>query len=193
MTDLSALLESSRALAAHLPRKELPSVNLSLDQIEAQSRRLVSQQPGASSDNDRACVTLCLRCMVILTRFSTRNYILAQAHVDAPALANSIAHLNTSTTFSPLQPLHDTDVAAYLRHAHEQNLISTIEEGRRETQEDFYRVLEERNRRDWESRKKRIFEELGARTGGESRTNGEFRKTLRASTSLNVRMHHLSY
>ncbi|KAH8120687.1 nucleoporin-interacting protein NIC96 [Phellopilus nigrolimitatus] len=167
MADLSALLESSKALTAHLARRDLPTVNLSLDQIEAQSRRLVSRQPGTSSDNDRA------------------NYILAQAHVDAPALANSIAHLNTSTTFSPLQPLHDTDVTGYLRHAHEQNLISTIEEGRRETQEEFYRVLEDRSSRDWEARKKRIFEELGGRSGSaEGRANGDFRRSLRASTSL---------
>lgn len=116
-----------------------------------------------------------------------RNYILAQAHVDAPALAHSIAHLNTSTTFQPLQPLHDTDVAGYLRHAHEQNLISTIEEGRRETQEDFYRVLEERSRRDWEARKKRIFEELGSRSGSDAaRAHADYRKSMRASTTLGV-------
>jgi len=43
------------------------------------------------------------------------NYLLAQAHVDAPALASSIAHLNTTTTtFSPLQPLEDTDIVGYL-------------------------------------------------------------------------------
>lgn len=90
-----------------------------------------------------------------------RNYLLAQAHVDAPTLTNSIAALNTSTTFSPLQPLLDTDVAGYLRHAHEQTLISTIEEGRRETEAEFYQVLEERVRRDWEMRKKRVFQELG--------------------------------
>lgn len=56
MADLSALLESSRALTAHLTRRDLPSVNLSLDQIEAQSRRLVSRQAGSSADNDRAYV-----------------------------------------------------------------------------------------------------------------------------------------
>ena len=85
-----------------------------------------------------------------------------------PALANSIAHLNTSTTFLPLQPLQDTDISGYLRHAHEQNVISTIEEARRETQEEFYRVLEDRGRREWDARKKRVFEELGGRLGGGS-------------------------
>lgn len=119
-------------------------------------------------------------------RYLVRNYILAQAHVDAPALASSIAHLNASTTFSPLQPLHDTDVAGFLRHSHEQNLIATIEEGRRETQEDFYRILEDRSRRDWEARKKRIFEELGTRAGPQGKSSTELRRSMRASTALGV-------
>lgn len=59
---------------------------------------------------------------------SLQKLYLAQAHVDAPALANPSAHLYISSTFQPLQPLHDTVIAGYLRHAHEQNLISTIEE-----------------------------------------------------------------
>jgi nuclear pore complex protein Nup93 len=112
------------------------------------------------------------------------NYLLAQAHVDASALTSSIAHLNTSTTFSPLQPLQDTDVAGYLRHAHEQNLISTIEEGRKETQEQFYRTLEERSRRDWEAKKKRVFDELGGRVGGDNRAMAELKKSFHGKSSL---------
>ncbi|PBK88713.1 nucleoporin-interacting protein NIC96 [Armillaria gallica] len=166
-SDLSALLTASKGLTSHLSRPELPSVNLSLDQIEAQSRRLVSRQPGSSNDVDRAL-----------------NYLLAQARVDAPALSSSIAHLNTSTTFSPLQPLQDTDVAGYLRHAHEQTLISTIEEGRRETQEDFYRMLEERTRRDWEAKKKRVFEELGGRVNVENKAVSELKKSFHGKSSL---------
>ncbi|KAN0129758.1 nucleoporin-interacting protein NIC96 [Lactarius tabidus] len=149
-SDLSSLLASSKALTSHLKLQDLPNVSLSLDQIEAQSRRLLPRQPGAPTDAGRA------------------NYLLAQAHIDVPALANSIAHLNTSATFLPLQPLQDTDISGYLRHAHEQNVISTIEEARRETQEEFYRVLEDRGRREWDARKKRVFEELGGRLGGDS-------------------------
>ncbi|KAF8885239.1 Nup93/Nic96-domain-containing protein [Gymnopilus junonius] len=149
--DLSALLSESRNLTAHLSRPDLPSVNLSIDQIEALSRRLVSRQPGTSADADRA------------------NYLLAQAHVDAPALSSSVAHLNTASVFSPLQPLQDTDVAGYLRIAHEQNLISTIEEARKDTQHQFYRVLDERSQKDWEAKKKRVFEELGGRVASADR------------------------
>ncbi|GLB36674.1 putative nuclear pore protein [Lyophyllum shimeji] len=166
-SDLSALLTASKGLTSHLARPDLPSVQLSLDQVEAQSRRLVSRQPAAAVDTDRA------------------KYLLAQAHVDASALSDSIAHLNTSTTFSPLQPLQDTDVAGYLRHAHEQNLISTIEEGRKETQQEFYRALEERSQRDWEAKKKRVFEELGGRVGaGDSRAMVDLKKSTHGKSTL---------
>lgn len=164
--DLSSLLASSKALTSHLSRPELPSVNLSLDQIEAQSRRLASRQAGAPTDVGKA------------------NYLLAQARVDANALSSSIAHLNTNTTFSPLQPLQDTDVSGYLRHAHEQNLISIIEEGRRETLDEFYQVLEERSRKDWEAKKKRVFEELGGRVGSENRAVADLKKSSIGKSNL---------
>jgi len=84
--------------------------------------------------------------------------------------------------------LQDTDVAGYLRIAHEQNLISTIEEGRKETQEEFYRVLEDRSQRDWEAKKKRVFEELGGRIGASDRRVGPLGKS-----SLSVRILLISY
>ncbi|KZV61364.1 nucleoporin-interacting protein NIC96 [Peniophora sp. CONT] len=151
-TDLAALLAQSKALNAQFARPELPHVQLSLDQIEAQSRRLVSQQPGTQHDQARA------------------NYLLAQARVDAPALAASIAGLNAQNTFAPLQPLPDNDVAGFLRHAHEQSIIGTIESARKETQDEFAAQLERRAASDWAARKARVFEELGgARAGSTSK------------------------
>lgn len=190
-SDLSSLLTSSKNLTSHLSRPDLPSVNLSLDQIEALSRRLISRQPGTSNDTAHAFVFLAFISLFsfffqLLNFLWYRNYLLAQAHVDASALSNSIAHLNTSTTFSPLQPLQDTDVAGYLRIAHEQNLISTIEEGRRETQEEFYRVLEERSQRDWEAKKKRVFEELGGRVTGVDNARSELRGSVIGKSTLAV-------
>jgi nuclear pore complex protein Nup93 len=90
--------------------------------------------------------------------------LLARGNVDALGLGRDIAHIDTTSTFQPLQPLADDDVQGYLRHVHEQTLISTIEESRKETQAEFYRVMEERLHRDWEDEKKKIFEELGGRT-----------------------------
>lgn len=49
----------------------------------------------------------------------------------------------------------------YLRHTHEQTIISSIEEGRRATTSDFYRNLDSQMRKDWERQKEKLFEELG--------------------------------
>ncbi|KAG8906220.1 hypothetical protein FRB99_007366 [Tulasnella sp. 403] len=150
MSDLSSLLTSSRQLTAHIPRPDLPAINLGLDQIEQQSRRLVAAQSTAPDP-------------------AKASYLLAQAQIDTSTLGSQIANLNTQATFAPLQPIHDTDIAGFLRHAHEQSLVASIEEGRRETEAEFYRVLDERVRRDWESRKKRIFEELGVKLDAQDR------------------------
>jgi nuclear pore complex protein Nup93 len=48
--NLASLLTASKALNSHLAKPDLPAVNLSLDQIEAQSRRLVSRQTGTGDD-----------------------------------------------------------------------------------------------------------------------------------------------
>ena len=79
----------------------------------------------------------------------SHTYHLAQAHVDASALSNSIA-----------PPFHTP--RHVVRIAHEQDPIFTIEESRMDTQED-YRVLEERSRHNWGAKEKHVFEELGVR------------------------------
>lgn len=99
---------------------------------------------------------------------------------------DSIAHINPSAIFLPLQPLQDTDISGYLRHAHEQNVISTIEEARKATQEEFYNVLEDRSRREWEARKKRVFEELGGLSKGDSGTLALRSKVPQSRNALTV-------
>ncbi|KAI0079058.1 nucleoporin-interacting protein NIC96 [Panus rudis PR-1116 ss-1] len=168
-SDLSSLLRASKALTSHLSRPDLPTVNLTLDQIEAQSRKLASKQGDNATDHDRA------------------TYLLAQAHVDAPALGISIAHLNPATTFTPLQALQDTDVAGFVRYAHEQNIIATIEEARKATQESFYRFLEEKERDDWEERKKRIYEQLGDRLGtGDNQAVNDLKRSMHGKSLLSA-------
>lgn len=95
--------------------------------------------------------------------------------MDAPALASSIAGLNTRSAFRPLNPIHDTDVAGYLRHVHEQTILSAIEDSRRQGERKFYETLNHRMMKDWENRKRKIFEELGVTKGfaGAGGTNRE--------------------
>ncbi|KZT58461.1 NIC-domain-containing protein [Calocera cornea HHB12733] len=162
--DLAALLASSRNLAAHLEQQELPHLTLGLDQIENQSRKLVSRTGGQGAA-ERA------------------NYLLAQARVNAPQLQDLSTSLNPALTFAPLQPIRDTDIASHLRHAHEQAIMSTIEETRRDTTQSFWRSMEEKIGRDWEEKKKRVIEELAT---GDERRMLESSGSLWASRSLQM-------
>lgn len=115
-------------------------------------------------------------------------YLLASGGVNADQLSSNINTVNLAGTFEPLVPLSDTDVEVrrssplpsplllparapqltccpslqgYVRHTHEQAIISAIEEGRRATTADFYRSLDTKMRREWERQKEKMFEELG--------------------------------
>jgi len=46
--------------------------------------------------------------------------------------------------------------------------------------------LEERGRKDWEARKKRVFEELGGRAGGENKALVEMKKSFHEKSGLAV-------
>lgn len=112
-------------------------------------------------------------------------YLLASGGVNADQLSSNINTVNLAGIFEPLVPLSDTDVEVrrppplsaprasssahlspphlqgYVRHTHEQAIISAIEEGRRATTADFYRNLDTKMRREWERQKEKMFDELG--------------------------------
>lgn len=175
---LSDLLQQSRKLNTHLggsSRADLPSIQLGLDQIEAQSRKLAQARAttvGASSSFNGAGPG----------NDAKAHYFLANGGIDASGLADTINQTDIANAFEPLQPIYDTDVdvswkfyrflgnsntytsnflQSYLRHTHEQVILSAIEEGRRETLRDFHRNLAKAQTRDWEFQKLRILEELG--------------------------------
>ncbi len=50
-------------------------------------------------------------------------------------------------------------------------------------------MLEDRGRRDWEARKKRVFEQLGARVGGENRAVAELKKSTHGKSLISVSSH----
>ncbi|GAA5959783.1 hypothetical protein JCM3765_000101 [Sporobolomyces pararoseus] len=148
MASLASLLEQSQRLqqSHHRVESELPSINLGLDQIESQSRKIAAKSLKETTTNHGG----------------NAAYILASGGVNADQLSNHINSLNNpAITFEPLLPLSDTDIEGYLKHTHEQTIISAIEEGRRSTQSDFYRRLESNSRNNWEKQKEKLFEELG--------------------------------
>ncbi|KAF8939918.1 hypothetical protein BGZ52_000173, partial [Haplosporangium bisporale] len=73
---------------------------------------------------------------------------------------------------------------AFLRHQHEQAIINTIDESRRETVQDFDSNFESSLNNDWERTKKRIFEELGQSVGVDGKDLAS--RSFRASTSLGL-------
>lgn len=99
-----------------------------------------------------------------------RAYLAAHGNVNYPFISRTLNSLDPAAAFAPLQPLQDTDLEGHLRHAHEQTIISAIEEGRRSTIRDFYANMEKKMQRDWEAQKELIFEEIGrhASTSGTS-------------------------
>ncbi|GAA6011273.1 hypothetical protein JCM11491_006780 [Sporobolomyces phaffii] len=183
MASLASLLEQSQRLqqSHYRAEDELPAIHLGLDQIESQSRKIAAKSlkdatvnatagnaPGGSGGGGNAA------------------YMLASGGVNADQLSRHINELNNpSTTFEPLLPLSDTDIEGYLKHTHEQTIISAIEEGRRATQSDFYRRLESNSRASWEKQKEKLFEELGrhqinpSAAGGETPANTKHKSSTR--------------
>ena len=102
--------------------------------------------------------------------------MLASEGIDAAQLSGAIQQTNVAGTFEPLQPVYDTDIEGYLRHEHEQVILSMIEDGRRQTLDAFQQGLSTTLHRDWQAQKQQILEELGQhRTGaGDEDTDASF-------------------
>lgn len=90
-----------------------------------------------------------------------RHYFLASAGIDAYTLSQHVNQTNIASAFEPLEPLQDTDVQGHLQHEQQQIILSAIDQGRRETLEDFNKSLARTLHSRWGRQKKRIFEELG--------------------------------
>ncbi|KAF9583225.1 hypothetical protein BGW38_009989 [Lunasporangiospora selenospora] len=145
---LAQLAEQSKQLTSHIGGLQLPHIERGIDQIENQSRKLASKssKPIDGSDNKA-------------------HYFLASGGINTNVIDKTLNSINLKSTFEPIQPIHDTDTEAFLRYQHEQIIINTIDESRRETVLDFDSNFEASLNYDWERTKKRIFEELGQHQG----------------------------
>ncbi|KAF9990723.1 hypothetical protein BGZ75_000109 [Mortierella antarctica] len=145
---LAQLAEQSKQLTNHISGADMPHIERGIDQIENQSRKLAAKaaKPIDITDNKA-------------------HFFLAKGGVDANAINSQLNTINLKSTYEPYQPIHDTDTEAFLRHQHEQIIINTIDESRRETVMDFDSNFEASLNHDWERTKKRIFEELGQHHG----------------------------
>lgn len=174
MTSLASLLEQSQRLdqSHHLPSTSstsLPSLALDLSTIESQSRRIASRSTHPTQDS---------------------TYLLSRAGLNPTELRQNINQLNPTATFEPLLPLSETDLEGFVKHSHEQVIISAIEEGRRSTMKDFYTRLEQTSKRNWEKQKEGLWEELGRHGINQDKTsnNGEKKVNLSCFTPLWIRV-----
>jgi hypothetical protein len=100
---LASLLHQSRSLAAQQGRSDLPAIQLGLEQIEAQSRRLVARAaPGAPPPGAH----------------EKAHYFLAGAGVDASQLGADVRRVELRGAFEMLEAVGDTDVEVRRRCAH---------------------------------------------------------------------------
>ncbi|KAI9241954.1 MAG: NIC-domain-containing protein [Podila humilis] len=166
-SSLAQLAEQSKLLTSHIGGQQLPHIERGIDQIENQSRKLAAKaaKPVDMSDNKA-------------------HFFLAKGGVDANVMHSQMSSINLKPTFEPFQPMYDTDTEAFLRHQHEQAIINTIDESRRETVQDFDSNFESSLNNDWERTKKRIFEELGQSVGVDGKDLAS--RSFRASTSLGL-------
>lgn len=89
-----------------------------------------------------------------------RQYMLASAKVDTSQLSRTLNALQPASAFTPLELHTDTDIALISRQAHQSVLVSCIEEGRRQTIQDFHASLRQNMLDEWERQKAQVFEQL---------------------------------
>ncbi|KAF9913257.1 hypothetical protein EC991_000019 [Linnemannia zychae] len=170
LSTLAQLAEQSKQLTKHLSTSQVPQINRGIDQIESQSRKLAAKATKSADGAD-----------------NKGQFFLAKGGIDANSMNATLNSINLKSTFEPFQPIHDTDTESFLRHQHEQIILNTIDESRRETVMDFDSNFETSLNYDWERTKKRIFEELGQHQGQDGRSDADLglsTRSFRGNSSL---------
>ncbi|KAG0217126.1 hypothetical protein BGX33_011329 [Mortierella sp. NVP41] len=175
LSTLAQLAEQSKQLTSHIGGLQVPQIKRGIDQIENQSRKLATKasKPIDATDNKGP-------------------FFLAKGGIDANLMNTTLNSINLKSTFEPFQPIHDTDTESFLRHQHEQIILNTIDESRRETVMDFDSNFETSLNYDWERTKKRIFEELGQHQGQSGRSDadlGQSNRSFRGTASMAQSQH----
>ncbi|KAH8913329.1 NIC-domain-containing protein, partial [Atractiella rhizophila] len=161
---MDSLVNSSKRMAELLGSSsgggggDLPPLRLGLEAVEAESRRLLSRAQPQKQNDTKAYAAFFTVSPGSNASFSA--FLLAGVGVNVDELMRDVTDVNLVNTFEPLKPIHDTDIEGYLQHEHEQHIISAIEEGRRQTAQDFYKQMNNSVHASWAKQRARIFEDL---------------------------------
>ncbi|GHJ88294.1 hypothetical protein NliqN6_4696 [Naganishia liquefaciens] len=199
MSGLAALVNESYQLNQQVPRDDIPSLQVGLDEIVSGSARLAKQRHAGSHSGLAGS-----RRGVTPVDTGNASYLLATHGVNVPNLNNQISNvanalqaaapagpsvpsMQQSTMQAPWEPqtgIIDTDVDGFLRVRKETIIISAIEETHRRTQQAAAEAYQRKMQADWKKQRAEILEELAGYSkvdNNDSRTSGLGRSTLGAS------------
>lgn len=148
MDEIRNLVQSSRELTSHILPTGLGPVERGLEQIEAQTNRLLKRTT-SKQDSPQKKID------------SRTQYLLASRGIDTDKVLENLVDINLGLTFEPLSGVPDTDIEGYLRNEHETIVSLAIEETRNQTVSDFEINFEAALQKDWQNQKRKILESMG--------------------------------
>ena len=162
MNNFNQLLEQSRQLTNHIVAPSLTPIQRGLEQIEAQTKRLLKRTTTVVDDGNKPPNNATLD--------SRAAYLLAKQGIDADKVMQTLDQIDLTHTFEPLQGVGDADIDAFLSNEHENIVSLAIEETKEQVCVDTERSFEQRMQRDWQKVTRRIFDEMGHHALADSRS-----------------------
>jgi nuclear pore complex protein Nup93 len=161
MNNLKNLVQESRQLTNHILPTGLTPLERGLEQIDAQTKRLLKRTTSRDSPQKKVD--------------NRTQYLLASRGIDSDKVLENLVDINLGLTFEPLHGVPDTDIEGYLRNEHETLVSLTIEETRNQAILDFENHFEESLQRDWTKQKQRIMENFGHHSLTQMDIEGKFK------------------
>ncbi|KAI9000241.1 Nup93/Nic96-domain-containing protein [Gaertneriomyces semiglobifer] len=147
---LSELLEQSRQLTNHILPSGVAHVNRGLDQLDAQSKRIVAKS------EQKLNATLPHGGVDARTAS-----LLASRGLDPVKVRENLESIDGTQSFERLGALKDTDVEGYLNNEYENIVTVAINETKRDTEVSYRRTFDTLLQNDWDKARRRVLEELG--------------------------------
>lgn len=70
-------------------------------------------------------------CLSSHREISCRQILFAKSGFDSEKLVNQLGSIDLRATYEPLEPIHETDLEAFLAHEHEMLILTAIEEAKK--------------------------------------------------------------
>ncbi|KAG0188042.1 hypothetical protein DFQ28_005470 [Apophysomyces sp. BC1034] len=147
------LYENSKLLVSPLSGEELPALKRELPQIDSETKLLSKVHKAEQEHHAKA------------------HYFLAQNGIKIQDVAQNLDAITAATTFERSERIQSTDVEKYLREEHERIIISTVEESRRHTNDDFEDTIDRVMGTEWRNTQRHILEEWDHYQDNKSLTN----------------------